>query len=311
MLEQDATKAAKAMDAAVAKVKRIVIMSNDGKSDVIRQIEPVKYFSDLEAKGLTFFPGTKIAFMVSGSKKMVGSQEELLFAYEDLAGSASQVLHLDLHVVGRNVERRKRKYEDYSEDVPKRSGLWDRAETLRFKEGVNRCGWGKWKGTALTDVGVADVVKSRTVESVRTFSRSSAGLVFKSTQIPNRRAAYSDLAESVKHLSRGLQDIDKPENESELESEVEDDSEDGLSAEVITLSSFDGHPISPIQNLVQGNPKTTATESTNNQIREESEPENRVENDSFSSGIPDNSFHGPPVALTHNRSTDPKENAAG
>jgi hypothetical protein len=35
------------MDAAVAKVRRIEIIYNDGKSDIIRQIEPVKYFSDL------------------------------------------------------------------------------------------------------------------------------------------------------------------------------------------------------------------------------------------------------------------------
>ena len=60
----------------------------------------------------------------------------------------------------------------------------------------------------ITDLGVADIVKTRSVESVRIFSRSSKGLHFKSTQIPPRRLAYSDLAESVKHISRGLQDID-------------------------------------------------------------------------------------------------------
>lgn len=64
----------------------------------------------------------------------------------------------------------------------------------------------------MTDLGVADIVKTRSVESVRTFSKSSKGLQFKSTQIPPRRSAYSDLAESVKHLSRGLQEIDGNEN---------------------------------------------------------------------------------------------------
>lgn len=51
-------------------------------------------------------------------------------------------------------------------------------------------------------------MKTRSVESVRTFSRSSKGLQFKTIQMPSHRLAYSDLAESVKHLSRGLVDID-------------------------------------------------------------------------------------------------------
>lgn len=54
MLDQDASKSAKSMDAAVAKVRRIEIIYNDGKSDIVRQIEPVKYISALETKGLMF-----------------------------------------------------------------------------------------------------------------------------------------------------------------------------------------------------------------------------------------------------------------
>ena len=73
MLEQHASKSAKAMDAAVAKVRRIEIIYNDGNSNTIRQIEPVKYFSDLEANGMMFCPDSKIAFMVSGTRKMVGT----------------------------------------------------------------------------------------------------------------------------------------------------------------------------------------------------------------------------------------------
>lgn len=146
MLDQDASKSAKAMDAAISKVRRIEIIYSDGQSDIIRQIEPVKYFSDLEAKGLAFCPGSRIAFMVSGTRKMVGSQEELLYAYQDLGDGSSQVLRLDLQIVERNVLSRKRKYDHESVHVPKRSGPWDRAEVLRFKEGVNLCGWGKWTG---------------------------------------------------------------------------------------------------------------------------------------------------------------------
>ena len=146
-LDQDASKSAKSMDAAVALIKRIEIIYNDGQNEIIRQIEPVKYFSDLEAKGLMFCPESEIAFMVSGSKKMVGSQEELLYAYEDMAEDASQILRLDLKIVERNVLHRKRKYDDLlALEFPKRSGPWDKAEVLRFKEGVNLCGWGKWKG---------------------------------------------------------------------------------------------------------------------------------------------------------------------
>ena len=65
--------------------------------------------------------------MVSGSRKMVGSQVELLYAYEDMGDGACQILRLDLQIVERNVLYRKRKYHDYSVDAPKHSGLWDRA----------------------------------------------------------------------------------------------------------------------------------------------------------------------------------------
>ena len=146
LLDQDATKAAKAMDAAISKVKRIEIVYNDGKSEIIRRIEPVRYFSDLEAKGITFCPNSQIAFMVRGSQKMVGSQTELLYAYQDMEND--EILHLDLHIVEKLLTSHKRKYDDSSEDVPKRSGPWDKAEVLRFKEGVNLYGWGKWKGNA-------------------------------------------------------------------------------------------------------------------------------------------------------------------
>ena len=196
------------MDDAVAKARRIEIICKDGISDIIRRIEPVKYFSDLEAKGMTFCPESKITFMVSGTRKMVESQFGLLFAYEDMD---TDILRLDLHIVERNVLDRKRKYEDCSMDGPWNFGPWDRAEVLRFKEGVNICGWGNWKGelfVLLTDSGVAETVKTRSVESVRTFSRSSEGMQFKPTQIPYQRSAYSDLAETVKHLSRGLRIID-------------------------------------------------------------------------------------------------------
>lgn len=93
-------------------------------------------------------------------------------------------------------------------------------------------------------------MKTRSVESVRTFSKSSKGLQYKSTQIPPQRSAYSDLAESVKHLSRGLQDIDnKSENENEPIGNIVDDSEDVLS---------DGSSDGPL------NPETEISTSTEN-----------------------------------------------
>lgn len=76
-------------------------------------------------------------------------------------------------------------------------------------------------------------MKTRSVESVRTFSKSSQGLRFKSTQIPTQRTAYSDLAESVKHLSRGLLVFDnKSGNENEPIGTAEEDSENVLSTGV-------------------------------------------------------------------------------
>jgi hypothetical protein len=63
---------------------------------------------------------------------MVGSQVELLYAYEDIKYGASQILRLDSQIVERNVLYRKRKNDDYSVDLPKRSGPWDRAEVFQF-----------------------------------------------------------------------------------------------------------------------------------------------------------------------------------
>jgi DNA repair ATPase RecN len=68
------------------------------------------------------------------------------------------------------------------------------------------------------DLGVADVVKTRSVESARTFSRGSRGLQFKSTQVPHRLSVYSDIAKACEQVSRGLLDVnDQCGNENERE----------------------------------------------------------------------------------------------
>jgi hypothetical protein len=72
-----------------------------------------------------FCPGSKIAFMVSGSRKMV----ELLYAFQHM-DDPGQILHLDLQVVEGNAVRRKRNYDEVSLDVPQRSGPWDKAEVI-------------------------------------------------------------------------------------------------------------------------------------------------------------------------------------
>ena len=84
---------------------------------------------------------------------------------------------------------------------------------------------GKVMRVEINGVGVAETVKTRSIESIRTFSKSSHGLRFKSTEMPSQRSAYSDLAETVKHLSRGLQNIDNS-VESEIEPAEADKEED-------------------------------------------------------------------------------------
>lgn len=128
----------------MSKVDRIEIMCNNGESQIIGRIEPVKYFSDLEAKGLAFCPESKISFLVSGSKNMVGSQEELRYAYADV--DSSRILKLDMGIEERNVSNRKRKYDDYSADLSNSSGPKGRSEVLRFKEDVQLCVLGEGQG---------------------------------------------------------------------------------------------------------------------------------------------------------------------
>ena len=63
------------------KVKRIVLTDSSGQK---RSLLPVRQFIDLLSKTQSFYPNRVVEFKIGNSQCIVGSQEELEFAYMDL-----------------------------------------------------------------------------------------------------------------------------------------------------------------------------------------------------------------------------------
>jgi hypothetical protein len=78
-------------------VDTIEILFWDGVTDIVRELEPVRLYIDLQTQVHLFYPQFEFIFMIHGTSKIVGSQYELLRAYKGLTGE-SKVLRLDLKV---------------------------------------------------------------------------------------------------------------------------------------------------------------------------------------------------------------------
>ena len=64
------------------KAKRIVLTDASGQK---RSLLPVRQFIDLLNKTQSFYPNRAVEFKIGNSQSIVGSQEELEFAYLDLS----------------------------------------------------------------------------------------------------------------------------------------------------------------------------------------------------------------------------------
>jgi hypothetical protein len=194
---------AKEMEQAAAKYKRIVVTLE--QEDIKRTLKPVRYFSDLQAQLETYHPGFIVVLSVAGTSQVVGSQFELLCAYQD-GGQDELALSLKLVPDSRPQKRRLQEEEDTAEDSNyiRHTGKWTNAEIQLFQDGVEQYGWGEWAK-------IAGTIETRDREQVRTFSKNQRAKKFKRSA--SLVSALSDLAEGFKVVARGLDAVDTNDEE--------------------------------------------------------------------------------------------------
>lgn len=158
------------MEKEASRFQRIVV-SFESSTDfpllppIKRIMRPVLVFSELQALAENFYPGFNVVLMKPGTVEIVGSQDELFFAYHD--ASDGQVLDLELKITSASL---KRKADDESDATPelRHEGPWSNAEMELFKMGVDQFGWKKWKS-------ISRVIGTRDRQQVRQFSSTPKG----------------------------------------------------------------------------------------------------------------------------------------
>jgi hypothetical protein len=106
------------------------------------------------------------------SNEVVGSDDELLFVYED---AVSGVLELELRLQRLSKKRSIDELSDHGtedNDISITSKQWTNSEIALFGAGVRLYGWSSWKR-------IQGHVKTRNAQAVRNFARTSKGLRFK------------------------------------------------------------------------------------------------------------------------------------
>jgi len=158
-----------------------------------RSLKPVALFSELQALAETYYPQFVVVLVKPGTNEIVGSQDELMFAYQDVKDKT--VLNLELKLYRPSSKRK------FSTEIPEQplfnhGGVWSNGEVELFKIGVNQYGWKKWKS-------IAGVIGTRDREQVRKFAASPRGSQFKRTM--SVTPGLLDLAEGLKILAHSLQ----------------------------------------------------------------------------------------------------------
>jgi len=87
-----------------------VLVYESENTVIKRTLEPVRYFSDLQAQAESFNPGYDVIMSLPDGAGVVGSQFELLCAYQDGMGDC---LTLDLKLI---VQEKKKRHLDVSDD---------------------------------------------------------------------------------------------------------------------------------------------------------------------------------------------------
>lgn len=187
------------IDIEVAKFKRIVIQiqSDTGENCIARSLKPARYYSDLQSFVETLHPGFTCILSVPNTKEIVGSQFELLCAYQDCP---KDILTLNLNLHPSETTKRKRpideSYETVAQDVfIQHTGRWLNSEIELFHQGVIQYGWGEWAK-------IADYIQTRDRIQVCKFSLNQRAKKYKTskTVVP----VLSDLAEGLKTVAATL-----------------------------------------------------------------------------------------------------------
>jgi hypothetical protein len=142
--------------------KRIVVELKTGDTSITRKFKPLKSFSELQLRVEAWNPDFKCVLTIPNTCEIIGSQEELLFAYQD-GPKDCDILTLELKLYAKQEKRKIDCVEEPEGQGVKHSGKWIPSEVVLFKAGVQQCGWRDWKG-------ISEVVGTRTMEQCRIFS---------------------------------------------------------------------------------------------------------------------------------------------
>ena len=184
--------------------KRIVVELKSGETSIVRKFKPLKSFSDLQLRVEALNPDFKCVLTLPNSREFIGSQEELLFAYQD--AKDCDVLTLELELYAKKEKRKIDCVEELEGQVINHSGKWMPSEVALFKVGVQQCGWGNWKR-------ISEVVDTRTTDQVKTFSKTQAGKSVKTELnfMPTLSKLADGLFEVSKNVSRLLENAENSE----------------------------------------------------------------------------------------------------
>ena len=211
MIDQEARHSQQEFVEAVGNIERIVISFTDAAGmPSTRSCRPFMNFGELLARVKTLFDGYHVTLIVASTNAVVGSQDELLFAYRDVEDDQT-TMHLTANLVARKRKIQEVETDDESEggmnaelnsaaehapQVVNTSRVWTPVERELFGKGVAQYGWGKW-------MAISTIVSTRTPHQCRSFSRTKAGLSFKTvSSVPT--VVLSQLASVVNTLSQSF-----------------------------------------------------------------------------------------------------------
>jgi hypothetical protein len=186
---------------AVEKIKRITISVQMQDSRTIRRtIKPVRLYSDLVCQIETLF-SSKLISLLNEAGDTVGSQDELVFSYEDLIKRNAAVLNLKAEVAEKvSVPSSSPAPKEDSElSIVRKVGRWDFAEVLLFQDGLKLFGEGNWADIA-KHIGTRDRVQ------VRQFADTHRAKKFKITPL---HETYADAIRGLRVAVDGVRDIQR------------------------------------------------------------------------------------------------------
>jgi hypothetical protein len=168
----------------------------------VRSFKKMLHFSDLKRRLEGYYPGNTFILTRSDSNEIVGSQDELYFAYKDIP-QGEKVLSLDLSLSNKRKSNDDDNDDGFESDASsalqlnKHIGPWTDGEVERFKMGVNSHGWGNWKR-------VAKEVATRTPKQVCKFSENNQAKRLRQTD--SITGAWVNLAAGLDRVSKGLEE---------------------------------------------------------------------------------------------------------